>query len=112
MVKVWEFQNVQCTLHEAFKLLALCMTSVPTALLWASKRDPGWCAGRGTATRSNFNCVALGHCHSPLNLNSLVCPIRKPQLSQAALGLWSSVSASRAFLACYIRPWGGEKKGA
>lgn len=34
LVKVLGFQNIQSTPHESFKVLALCMTSVPTVLLW------------------------------------------------------------------------------
>lgn len=57
--------------------------------------------------------MALGQCHSPLNLNSLVSlSCKESPASPAGPGLWSAVSACGAFLACYIRLWGGEKKGA
>lgn len=34
LVKVWGFQNIQSTPQESLKVLAVCMTSVPTVLLW------------------------------------------------------------------------------
>lgn len=78
MVKVLGFQNVRDAQRVAFKVLALCMTSIPTATTLG--HASGILTGvLGVAQQQGAtSAVWLWD----VRLSSLVCHVRKPQRSQ------------------------------